>query len=264
MRNRRPCLTVLSVLLAVTLIGWRPTTTSAGQAHLQRLDEVAGRITTVLRVKALEVATSQENMKLEGGAEGPMLRSHRDFQCQVIEVVHGKWDLEKGQAVRLRHTLSSGAKYDEKGTVVAVVSYSLPFSGLETDLKAGDEFLACLSNPGVETDRQFLYRAEKPEGRGEVLAAISQARAWELFKRTHADVSASVLLAAFDAKTGRLALLVDAENRPVYLVNAADGSIRKAKTHLVATMNQIYFDESHVVLRNNDETPRPIPFSEFK
>ncbi len=252
-------------LILATLVLWAGATAArAGQVTFQRLEEVAGNIRTVLRVTVLEVTTSQEKMRLEDGSEGPVLRAKWEYHCRVKETVFGAWDLEKGASVLLRHTLQVGMKYDEKGNTIAGVSYLTPHSGIETELRTGDEFLACLAFPGTETEPQTLYRAEPIDRQATVLAAIAEARAWALFRQKHEEQMKSVLVAGFDAKSGRLALLIDAEGRPVFLVDPAEGSIRTAKTHLVAPINHLYFDATHVILRFNDETPRPIRLNSFQ
>ncbi len=145
------------------------------------MEQTAGAIQTVLKVKVLSVTPSGTHMKLKSGAEGPVTQSHVDYKCQIVETIVGKW-AGKTKTVSFRFTRSRGIVYDENGKQIMKVWGMYPGSGMEFFLKKGKEYLACFAyrlDPAKV--RQQLYVAYRPEDRQKLLAAIDDGKAFAKF-----------------------------------------------------------------------------------
>lgn len=145
----------------------------ASQVSFQGLESDAKRITRVLAVKVVTVKRWQEHQTLRDGGEGPVQSVHLEATCDVERVVRGTYE---GKTVMVRHTMMSGAVYDDDGKLRVTKSFSLNGSGLEQQLKEGERYVIGLPVASAGQPAEVLVRADKPDAEKALLAAVDAAQ----------------------------------------------------------------------------------------
>lgn len=249
---------VRALLLALAVLA--PGAATAHQVHFRRLDQVAGMMTHVFKVKVTKITRSQKHHKLKGGRKGPVSAWYVTYDCSVQEQLIGKTGKKK---ITVRYVMGNPTGYDKDGKVVMRISPILNGSGLEQGLEVGKSYLLCFSGFSDKDRTHYLLRAEKPGNRASILRHVGEARAWKLLRKHHAKAMKSAGAAHYDA--ARRCLLV-VLGTSLYMVNGLDNEVHVVRINVVSPfkVNNIRVGDKFVVLSFNDKEFTSIHFSRFK
>jgi hypothetical protein len=140
------------------------------------IEEVAGRIQTVLKVKVTDVTQTENRMKLKDGTQGPVMGFEKTITADVITELVGRVD---ATTITARYYMPVLAKYDDEGNVELTYSIQIPGTALEYSIEKDQEYIFCFGPASAgqwENGAVELMRAEKPEMESAVVAAVKKAR----------------------------------------------------------------------------------------
>jgi hypothetical protein len=141
-----------------------------------QLEEMAGQIHTVLKVRVKEIKQTENRMKLKDGSEGPVIGFEKIITADVIAELVGHVEV---RPITVKYYMPVLAKYDAEGNVELTYSIQILGTALEYSIEKDQEYIFCFGPTLPEMWDQGnvqLMRAERPEMESAVIAAVNQAK----------------------------------------------------------------------------------------